>query len=210
MDPSTSSSSWSRFGRGLASVLGHYSPPPWLRWAGRSVIRPVRRRPIVTLSILTVMAASGAGVWKWRQWEEAHRPRPKVDEFIALRNLVVTAADPNLTPINKKGEAEPTALIVTFSDSAAPIARRHGAHGGIRQFLNDRGGCGGDRPAGRWRVEMGERPPVGLSAEGAMAGGAEVFGAHRRGGTRGAHAARPEEFRSAIPVGASDCHPGEG
>ena len=97
----------------LAVALGHWDPPPWVRWNGRQIRRGglwAWAHKIRAAGLLVALAGvSVGGAYGWHWWKT--RPKPAT--------VAVHVFEPALTPIGDK--ATPRPLRVEFSASAAPL-----------------------------------------------------------------------------------------
>ena len=69
--------------RGMAAALGHWSPPPWVRWSGgkgRGAGQWAWAHKVKAAGLILAVAAVGVGGklgWQW--WQS--RPKPATVEF---------------------------------------------------------------------------------------------------------------------------------
>jgi hypothetical protein len=106
---------WRRLGHGMALLLGSWTAPPWLIWLGRVLARAgaaMRARPRNTLAAVLVLALLGAGGYYGHAWWRA-QPQPVEVSF--------KVDNPALTDFATEGQ--PNHLVVTFSQSVAPLDR---------------------------------------------------------------------------------------
>lgn len=105
--------------RGVGAVLGFclgvrlgWSPPPWMRSAGR--------HPRVLAMLLLLGTAGAYGGFRWWQWREAHRPRPR--EFVSVRKLTMTVSGPTVPELDLKTQKlSAPSFYLAFSSDAAPL-----------------------------------------------------------------------------------------
>ncbi len=103
--------------RGVQATLGSWSPPPWLRWT----VRGARRRPLALVALAALSVSGWIGWQKWLAWQEAHRPRPLVDELTAIRKLTPSINPPSVPTVTADDEVTRTTLSVRFNEAAAPL-----------------------------------------------------------------------------------------
>lgn len=99
----------------LGAVFGVWSAPPWLRWIGRQFARLValvRARPRASALVVLAIAALAVGGWQGYSWWKS-RPQPVT--------VSLSVANPRLTDYANNGSPQP--LVVTFSQSTAPLAQ---------------------------------------------------------------------------------------
>lgn len=100
-------------GRGLSTMFGHWSPPPWMRWcAGRcqGAGRWAWANKVKAACLVIALAGVGVGGgYGWHWWK--HRPKPATVSF--------HVTPPALTPIGEK--LMPRPLVVRFAASVAPL-----------------------------------------------------------------------------------------
>ncbi len=115
--PAAKASLWQRLGqrlgRGLGLLLGSWTAPPWLYWLGRVLARAgaaMRARPGNTLAAMLVLTLLGAGGYYGHAWWRA-QPKPVEVNF--------KVDNPALTDFANEGQPNP--LVVTFSQSVAPL-----------------------------------------------------------------------------------------
>ncbi len=108
---------WGRLSR---AVFGDfkYQPPRWLQTSGRKTFDSMRLHPGVWASIIILAGAGAVGIWKYRSWWEAHKPRPK--PVVEVREITGRIAAPGVTPI-VKGKPVPQFIVLDFSGSIAPV-----------------------------------------------------------------------------------------
>jgi uncharacterized protein YfaS (alpha-2-macroglobulin family) len=97
----------------VTALLGHWDPPPWLRWCGRQNRRgglwAWSHKVKTALLVVAVAGASVGGSLGWHWWKT--RPKPATVD--------VRITEPGLTPIGEK--ATPRPLAIRFTASAAPL-----------------------------------------------------------------------------------------
>jgi hypothetical protein len=97
----------------FANLIGRWQweAPPWLRATGRHAGRGgryLRARPLLAVT-LAVLLAGGTAAWVWWMLQpEPHR-------------VTYTVAAPGLTEYNDRGISSIKPMVVTFSESAAPL-----------------------------------------------------------------------------------------
>ena len=116
--PAAGPGRWRRLGRGITLLLGTWTAPPWLHWIGRLVgrftghgIATVRAKPRASAATLLALVLIGTAGYFGHAWWQA-RPQPLEVTFAVV--------DPALTDFASEGK--PRALVVTFSQSVAPLA----------------------------------------------------------------------------------------
>ena len=117
-----SSSFFGRVRRALGAVFGdlHYSPPSWLKKGAGNLTGSVKSHPKTLCGVLVgcgILAISG---WYGYQWWDAHRARPV--ERTVVRTIDVAVTNPSVAAVDSQsGKATLSPLVMTFSESAAPI-----------------------------------------------------------------------------------------
>ena len=108
---------WGQLAR---AVFGNatYQPPRWLVVSSSAVFDHMRRRPGVWALAITLTGAGIVGNKLYRDWWEAHKPRPK--PVVEIREITGKLYAPGITPV-VKGKPQPENIVVEFSSSFAPV-----------------------------------------------------------------------------------------
>jgi len=122
MGDSSSLSFLGRVRRLFGVVFGdfHYSPPKWLSGVGGKLAAGAKSHPKASGGIIVACAVLLIAGWYGYQWWDTHRARPV--ERTVMRTIDVAVSGASAASVNaESGDVAFSPLVMTFSESAAPI-----------------------------------------------------------------------------------------